>query len=594
MPLSRVHSIVGSPARRCGVRGPGPAGLAAAIAIIWRGASGGPSAAILAQGHHMKILSGNAGHDGHIAYIDDGRLLFSIEAEKDSGARHSFLCPDVLFRALGRIDDFPDVVAVSGWWHSDAPRKPKVAGGYLGPGCDTIIDKSYRLLGRDIRYFSSSHERSHILCSYGLSPFEQGQRCYALVWEGGLGAFYHVDSQVRVRKLGSVIDYPGKRYGFLYALADDSFPAHQSWPRAEDAGKLMALAAFGRPGACGPQQKALIKLILDSPPEQMLYPKAEFSRSILFNMGVQSQDFKDLAYEFSKQLIDRFMRFAELNLKDKLPLLISGGCGLNCDWNSVWKTCGLFEDVFVPPCTNDSGSSVGTAVDAMHHYTGRAKLSWDVYAGEEFIMDDADLSAITFHMLDLREVARFLRDGNVIAWVQGRYEIGPRALGNRSLLATPFTTEMHQRLNRIKQRESFRPIAPVCLEEELDRLFEHSGPSPHMLYFQRVKTHSLPAVTHVDGSARVQSVNAVQNARLYRLLVEFKAQTGYGVLCNTSLNFKGAGFINRLSDLVDYVYQQGIDGLVVGDQFGIVDRAISNKTRSACPAQTVDGGMWPG
>ncbi|MGN6464913.1 MAG: carbamoyltransferase C-terminal domain-containing protein, partial [Rhizobiaceae bacterium] len=146
-------------------------------------------------------------------------------------------------------------------------------------------------------------------------------------------------------------------------------------------------------------------------------------------------------------------------------------------------------------------------------------------------------------------------------------EIGPRALGNRSLIAAPFTKETHARLNRIKKREGFRPIAPILMEEELDRLYHHNGPSPHMLYFQRAKTDALQAVTHVDGTARVQTVTRGQNVEMYALLDAFRARTGYGVLCNTSLNFNGKGFINRLSDLVRYARGTGLDGFVVGETF---------------------------
>src|SRR6185312_16475051 len=110
-------------------------------------------------------------------------------------------------------------------------------------------------------------------------------------------------------------------------------------------------------------------------------------------------------------------------------------CGLNCDWNTQWKECGLFSDVFVPPCANDSGVSIGAAIDAQRYYTGQAKITWSVYAGAPFILDETDPRDFVGTPLNLAEVSHDLRNGKVIAWVQGRYEIGPRALGNRSLLA---------------------------------------------------------------------------------------------------------------------------------------------------------------
>lgn len=157
-----------------------------------------------------------------------------------------------------------------------------------------------------------------------------------------------------------------------------------------------------------------------------------------------------------------------------------------------------------------------------------------------------------------------LEKGLILGWVSGRYEIGPRALGNRSILAAPFDEATRIRLNNIKQREQFRPIAPVCLESDAARWFGCTGASPHMLYTFRATTDALRAVTHVNGTARLQTVTAVSNAPLYDLLVEFKRRTGYGVLCNTSLNFNGKGFINNIRDLAEFVSDHALDGFVIG------------------------------
>jgi predicted NodU family carbamoyl transferase len=151
----------------------------------------------------------------------------------------------------------------------------------------------------------------------------------------------------------------------------------------------------------------------------------------------------------------------------------------------------------------------------------------------------------------------------IIGWVNGKYEIGPRALGNRSILASPFQENTRVRLNEIKQREQFRPIAPVCLEEDAARWFGCDRTSPFMLYTHRVRTDALAAVTHVNGTARIQTVSSVTNRKLHELLIAFKARTGYGVLCNTSLNFNGRGFINNISDLSAYAVKHSLDGFVV-------------------------------
>ena len=515
----------------------------------------------------MKILAYKPGHDGHIAWLDDGKLAFSIEREKDSGPRFGAVNTDLWMRALSLAGDVPDVLAISGWATEWRPLGGLVEAGYFDAAGDTIIDRPHKFLGRDARLFSSSHERSHLLGGYAMSPFAAGEPAYALVWEGMIGAFYEIDESLAITRIGTPFDGPGHKYSSIYGIADPNMPTDAPRPRHEDAGKLMALASYGEPRPANADEQQIIDRILAWSSVDAAVRKDAFIDSPYFNIGLDSPKFRDLAWQMQHQIFERFHAFAERNLTKGYPLLITGGCGLNCDWNSAWKTSGLFSDVFVPPCANDSGSAIGTAADAQWFYTGNSKIDWSVYAGEDFINDDAELSGVEIRPRDNAEIADRLANQEVIAWVQGRYEIGPRALGNRSLLAAPFTSEMHQRLNTIKQREGFRPIAPICMAEEIDRLFEHHGESPHMLFFQRVRTDAIRAVTHVDGSARLQSVTSDQNPEVHALLSAFRDKTGFGILCNTSLNFKGLGFINRLSDLIRYARVHGLDGCVVGDTY---------------------------
>jgi predicted NodU family carbamoyl transferase len=521
----------------------------------------------------VKILAYNPGHDGAAVLLDGDRLVYCLESEKDDGLRHDRASLGLILRSLS-LDEPPDAIAVSGFYKftpynvaADVPPEswPPIEAGYFSEGDDGVTASTARIAGRDIRRFSSSHVRSHIMCSYGLSPFPQGQPCYALIWEGELGSFYHVDEQLTIRKVGDVLGTPGNKYLFLWVLATGRFDG-------EAAGKVMALAAYGRRRPPSTDEKDVIDAILGLKHTELwrhVYGLADspFSRSRYFKIGLDSQEFRDLAWQFSVALFDRFYQFAKTHLAPGLPLLIAGGCGLNCEWNTQWRNCGLFSKVFVPPCANDSGVALGAAIDARRHYTGRAKLEWSVYAGDPFVDESPAAEEFETGPIDLTEVCRRLLDGQVIGWVQGRYEMGPRALGNRSLLAAPFSTEIRDRLNTIKQREPFRPIAPICLEEEFSRHFDQQGSSPHMLYFQRVLSPELGAVTHADGSARAQSVNDAQNPEICALLREFRRQSGVGVLCNTSLNFKGRGFVNRTSQLLALAQARGIDGVVVGRRF---------------------------
>jgi carbamoyltransferase len=168
-----------------------------------------------------------------------------------------------------------------------------------------------------------------------------------------------------------------------------------------------------------------------------------------------------------------------------------------------------------------------------------------------------------------KETARLLSQGHVIGWFQGRSEFGPRALGNRSILADPRTAEMKDKLNKqVKHRQAFRPFAPVVLAERADAIFESHRDSPFMLLAEGVRPEwrdRIPAVVHVDGTARVQTVRADQNERLYRLLQEFDAITGVPVLLNTSFNVKGEPIVETPEDAIHCFLTTGIDYLILHD-----------------------------
>ncbi|ESY87270.1 carbamoyltransferase C-terminal domain-containing protein [Mesorhizobium sp. LNHC229A00] len=512
----------------------------------------------------MRIMSFKPDHDGTIAALDvsAAKLIYSYEAEKDSFPRYSTINPTTILEAAGRLDAIPDIIAVGGWESTGFGHD---AVGYYGiaQGSDVVGERT--IFGRKVHFYSSTHERSHLWGSYGMSPFPAGMPCYVLIWEGWCGDFYEIDEYLQVVHRGKVMAYPGHKYTFLYALADPKFTLPKGPARIEDAGKLMALCAYGQTGSPDRDEQALIDFLL--PSDMYPLPKEELRNSPYYNIGVTHQKFTNLARRVSDAIFDLFHAFAKKNLTKGYPLLISGGCGLNCEWNRRWLETNLFSDVFIPPCANDAGSAIGTAVDAMRHFTGNAKIKWSVYSGQPFTLDEIDRTGLEVYPLDYDQVASALLSDKIIGWVQGNCEIGPRALGNRSILAAPFSKATHERLNRIKNREGFRPIAPVCLEEDVALHFDLARPSPHMLLFQKVLDSRLKAVTHVDGTARAQTVSRKQNAQLFQLLTSFKAKSGVGVLCNTSLNFNGTGFINRASDLLTYARAAGLDGFVINDAF---------------------------
>jgi predicted NodU family carbamoyl transferase len=514
----------------------------------------------------LKFLSYNPGHDGAVAFLEDSRLIFSIEAEKDSNYRHSAISVAEVLDAVSQLRAVPDVICLSGWWprdHHEFLHSSHRNGGYRGVSAESALMEKARLFGGQADYFSSSHERSHILCAFGTSALPKGTPCYALIWEGEMGSFYEIDAHLNITLIADVLTQPGNRYGLLYGLADPTFPKDGPYPRSSDAGKLMALASFSTRSVPTESETDLLRFLLDGP-YRKLSDYEHLDRAPHLDVGLDDSEFRNFAGIYSDAIFEVFHRFALNNLEQGRPLLIAGGCGLNCDWNTRWRETGLFSEVFVPPVANDSGAAIGTAIDAQFRHTGDPKISWDVYSGLEFRTENTiDPNGYDIFENDDVLVADLLGQDLILGWVHGRYEIGPRALGNRSILAAPFKDETRVRLNEIKQREQFRPIAPVCLREDAETWFGCDHDSPHMLYTYRAATEDLRAVTHVNGTARLQTVTSDSNRTLHDLLVAFKRLTGYGVLCNTSLNFRGKGFINNLADLDVYAAEHGLDGFVV-------------------------------
>ncbi|MBV9025521.1 MAG: 3-hydroxymethylcephem carbamoyltransferase [Streptomycetaceae bacterium] len=514
----------------------------------------------------MLIVAFKPGHDGGMAAIRDGRLLYSLESEKDSYARYSFLTPTTMLEIAERLNEMPDVVAVGGWQEKGISIKGQVGAGYHGT--NEVITRTSRFFGKQVTFFTSSHERSHILGVIGMAP-PRRRHCHqaVLVWEGITGAFFLVDDQHRVVKSVEVMDQPGAKYAALFAILDPVFPARDGYPRLSDAGKLMALAAYAKAADADAEIHAAVDRVLKIANAYPV-PKEDFRDTVLFDAGVTSAIGTAAAALITEKIFTTFAEAAVRELPSGLPLRISGGCGLNCDWNHQWRQLGHFSEVFVPPCPNDSGSAIGTAIDAQATLTGSPSIDWSVYSGLDFVHDTAPESTHWRHrLLDHHALAQALATGRVVAWVQGRWEIGPRALGNRSLLADAQAAASKDRLNAIKQREDYRPIAPAARIEDLAVAFDTDFEDPYMLYFRRVRDRRLAAVTHVDGSARVQTVSHRTNQPLHQLLGAVAARQGLGVLCNTSLNFNGHGFINRMSDLVAYCEARGVTDMVVGEDW---------------------------
>jgi len=256
-------------------------------------------------------------------------------------------------------------------------------------------------------------------------------------------------------------------------------------------------------------------------------------------------------------------------------LCMAGGVALNCVLNAKLRGSGMFRRVWVQPAAGDAGTALGAAlwIDWRKN-GGRREYRMDhVYLGPEF--SDAEIERfLRRNKLEYRrmedvaeETADLLARDKIVGWFQGRMEFGPRALGARSILASPINPHMQQRLNDIKDREDFRPVAPAVLEEEAANWFVNAEHSPFMLFVHDVAESAadrIPAVRHIDGTARVQTINRSQHPLYYDLLRAFRKRTGVPVLVNTSLNTRGEPIVCTPRDAVECFWTSPLDALVIG------------------------------
>lgn len=286
-------------------------------------------------------------------------------------------------------------------------------------------------------------------------------------------------------------------------------------------------------------------------------------------------------------------------------LCLAGGVALNCVANGKLQKENIFENIYIQPASGDAGGAPGAALAAYHIYYNKDRkvpVGLDgmsgAYLGPEFSEIDIRLDAkkydavYTYHSnFDdvAKEVAKLIADGNVIGWFQDRMEFGPRALGNRSIIGDARNEEMQKKLNlKIKYRESFRPFAPSVLAEDVKEYFEIESNSPYMLIVQPVKKSrrqslpdnfsslplkeklyykrsDLPSITHIDFSARIQTIHKETNPKYWNLINEFKKLTGYGVIVNTSFNVRGEPIVCTPEDAYKCLMRTEMDYLVVGN-----------------------------
>jgi carbamoyltransferase len=358
--------------------------------------------------------------------------------------------------------------------------------------------------------------------------------------------------------------------GLLY----EELTEHLGFHRSSDEYKVMAMASYGTPRFLGALRGSVYAdgeggFRTEAVDWSSFAPRLEPE-------GAWTADHADLACTVQARLQEVLVELATWlhEQTGEAALTMAGGVALNCVANSSIFEHAPFEHVWVQPAAGDSGTALGAALWAAHELGDAVEPVPSAALGRGFsddaIEDVLRTAAVPYERPDdlAGAVADVLAADGVVAWVQGRAEFGPRALGHRSLLADPSRAENLERLNDVKGREQFRPVAPMVLAERADELFEGGPiPSPYMLFTHRVKAawrERIPAVVHVDGTARIQTVTPEANPRMHAVLAAFEQRTGVPVLVNTSLNTAGRPMVDDVRDALECFGSAPVDLLVLG------------------------------
>jgi len=455
--------------------------------------------------------------------------------------------------------------------------------------------------GTDIkdRFHWLPHHICHSASAFYPSPFDEA----AVLTIDGIGEF---DSVMLAHGKGtnlSIVEelgaYPSS-LGFLWTKASRFLSALVGGMGEYGAGKLMALAAYGNPDRFHDTFRSFVRydekgsFEVDGNILQFRCDSHEEYEN-LFGFEARkpregyTQDHKDFAAALQRITNEVILAWANrLHEKTKADkLCMAGGVALNCTANAYLLEHGPFEDIFIQPCANDGGTAIGAALYLAHNIGDMPRTAMiTAYTGPEY--SDIDIEpalesrGLVYEKVGNIEstVANLISKGAVIGWFQDRMEFGPRALGNRSILADPRRSDSYERVSQgIKKREWFRPLSPSVLEQDVDEWFTRPKgrveSDKWMLFSYEIKPDRLgiiPAVTHHDKTGRVQVVTEKTNPRFYKLIEEFNKKTGVPILVNTSLNVREP-IVCTPQEAINTFLKADIDYLVIGDY--IVSKAVN-------------------
>ena len=566
-------------------------------------------------------------HDSAACLIKDGKVVAAAHEERFTRIRHDDDFPQ---EAVKFCLDFAkitpkDLTAVA-FYDKPFLKFERLLETYLGTWPKGILSWSKampvwlskklwiksliqdKLEGYEGEIYFPEHHLSHAASAFLVSPFEKA----AILTIDGVGewatAAKGIGQGTKIT-LTHQINFPDS-LGLLYS----AFTYYTGFKVNSAEYKLMGLAPYGRPKYANLIMDKLINVKRDGSfkmnmkyfayPYGLKMTNSAFHRLFGHNptpSGRKPTDFeKDVAASIQAVTDEIMLRLTRsLYQETKLEnLCLAGGVALNCVSNGKILKDGKFKNLFIQPAAGDAGGALGAA--EIVYYANSTKRDWtfdSAFLGPEYsnaeIQQLLDKYKLKYQKLThpqiVKTTAGLIENQKVIGWFQGRMEWGPRALGNRSILADARNPENQKRVNlAIKFRESFRPFAPVVLEDKMKDWFDADWTDPYMITVCQVKrgrkiltdrdSSRIPAVTHVDGSARIQTVNRVQNPLYYDVINEFYRRTGVPVLINTSFNRRGEPIVCAPQNALDCFLGTNMDNLAIGsfilDKKDIPDKLI--------------------
>lgn len=556
----------------------------------------------------MNILGiGGYSHDSAAALVQDGRVVAAVSEERLGRVKHQGGVPrravDWCLAEGGITRDDVDYIGCYmrpglrlarrlPYRLKMAFRSPLYSAGFAG--YELVHNYQYvtgmrGLCGTGTALHFLEHHPAHAASAFLCSPYDEAALLsvdYVGEWAATWTGIGRASEITRLRQA----NYPNSLGVFYSALTD-----YLGFLRASDEYKVMGLASYGTPVYYDELKKVL------RPQSDGWYridhrytawhrlPGSRcgyFSDRFIREFGpprrkgeALTERHRNLAASAQKLLEDIVLGIARtLHRETGLPnLCLAGGVALNCSMNGRLQREGPFENIWIQPAAGDDGIAIGAALQLHHRFAGPER-AWRME--HACLGPAADNGAIEAYLTLTKtphtrseniavDAAKLLAEGNIVGWYQGRMEFGPRALGNRSILADPTRPEMKDLLNKyVKFREEFRPFAPSVLAERAAEYFEGCTDSPFMLVVYPVrpeKQAEVPAITHVDGTARVQTVTESVNPRYYALIRAFEALKGTPMLLNTSFNVMGEPIVHTPADALRCFYGTGMDALAIGD-----------------------------